>query len=39
MISKNLKKRELKLLGSKVPHARIRATGMVNGHVKNCWKK
>ena len=38
-ISKNLKKRGFKFVGSTVVYAHIQATGMVNDHVENCWKR
>jgi DNA-3-methyladenine glycosylase I len=39
MISKDLKKRGLKFVGSTVIYAHMQATGIVNDHVENCWKK
>ncbi|MFV8356830.1 DNA-3-methyladenine glycosylase I [Flavobacterium sp. XS1P32] len=38
-ISKDLKKRGFKFVGSTVIYAHMQATGMVNDHVKNCWKR
>ena len=38
-ISKDLKKRGFKFVGSTVMYAFMQATGMVNDHVENCWKK
>jgi DNA-3-methyladenine glycosylase I len=38
-ISKDLKKRGFKFVGSTVVYAQMQATGMVNDHVANCWKK
>ena len=38
-ISKDLKKRGFKFVGSTVVYAHIQATGMVNDHVEDCWKK
>ncbi len=37
-ISKDLKKRGFKFVGSTVVYAHMQATGMVNDHVANCWK-
>jgi DNA-3-methyladenine glycosylase I len=37
-ISNDLKKRGFKFVGSTVVYAHMQATGMVNDHVKNCWK-
>ena len=39
VISKNLKKRGFKFVGSTVVYAHIQATGMVNDHVADCWTK
>lgn len=36
-ISKDLKKRGFKFVGSTVIYAHMQATGMVNDHVKDCW--
>jgi DNA-3-methyladenine glycosylase I len=38
-ISKDLKKRGFKFVGSTVVYANMQATGMVNDHVEDCWKK
>jgi DNA-3-methyladenine glycosylase I len=38
-ISKDLKKRGFKFVGSTVVYAHMQATGMVNDHVATCWKK
>ncbi len=38
-ISKDLKKRGFKFVGSTVVYAHMQATGMVNDHVANCWKR
>lgn len=38
-ISKDLKKRGFKFVGSTVVYAHMQAIGMVNDHVENCWKK
>ncbi|WP_281298101.1 DNA-3-methyladenine glycosylase I [Flavobacterium limnophilum] len=38
-ISKDLKKRGFKFVGSTVIYAHMQATGMVNDHVENCWRK
>ncbi|HEY4618203.1 MAG TPA: DNA-3-methyladenine glycosylase I [Flavobacterium sp.] len=38
-ISKDLKKRGFKFVGSTVIYAHMQATGMVNDHVEDCWKK
>ena len=37
-ISKDLKKRGFKFVGSTVVYAHMQATGMVNDHVEDCWK-
>jgi DNA-3-methyladenine glycosylase I len=34
-----LKKRGFKFVGSTVMYAFMQATGMVNDHVENCWKR
>lgn len=39
IISKDLKKRGLKFVGSTVIYAHMQATGMVNDHVQDCWKR
>lgn len=38
VISKDLKKRGFKFVGSTVIYANMQATGMVNDHLENCWK-
>lgn len=38
-ISKDLKKRGFKFVGSTVVYAHMQATGMVNDHVENCFRK
>lgn len=38
-ISKDLKKRGCKFVGSTVVYAYMQATGMVNDHVEDCWKR
>ena len=38
-ISKDLKKREFKFVGSTVVYAHMQATGMVDDHVADCWKR
>lgn len=38
VISKDLKKRGFKFVGSTVMYAFMQATGIVNDHVENCWK-
>ena len=38
-ISKDLKKRGFKFVGSTVIYAHMQATGMVNDHVAACWRK
>nr|WP_315212062.1 DNA-3-methyladenine glycosylase I [uncultured Flavobacterium sp.] len=38
-ISKDLKKRGFKFAGSTVVYAHMQATGMVDDHVADCWKK
>jgi DNA-3-methyladenine glycosylase I len=37
-ISKDLKKRGFKFVGSTVVYAHMQATGMVDDHVTYCWK-
>lgn len=37
-MSKNLKKRGFKFVGSTICYAFMQATGMVNDHIKGCWK-
>lgn len=39
VISKDLKKRGFKFVGSTVVYAHMQATGMVNDHVADCWRK
>jgi len=39
VISKDLKKRGFKFVGSTVVYAHMQATGMVNDHVEDCWRK
>jgi 3-methyladenine DNA glycosylase Tag len=34
-----LKKRGFKFVGSTVIYAHMQATGMVNDHAENCWKR
>lgn len=38
-ISKDLKKRGFKFVGSTTIYAHMQATGMVNDHLEYCWKK
>lgn len=38
-ISKDLKKRGFKFVGSTVIYAHMQATGMVNDHVADCWTR
>jgi DNA-3-methyladenine glycosylase I len=38
-ISKDLKKRGFKFVGSTIIYAHMQATGMVNDHVADCWVK
>lgn len=38
-LSKDLKKRGFKFVGSTVVYAHMQATGMVNDHVEDCWKR
>ena len=38
-ISKDLKKRGFKFVGSTVVYAHMQATGMVDDHAADCWKK
>lgn len=38
-ISKDLKKRGFKFVGSTVVYAHMQATGMVNDHIANCWTR
>ncbi|MDR6845478.1 DNA-3-methyladenine glycosylase I [Flavobacterium granuli] len=39
IISKDLKKRGFKFVGSTVVYAHMQATGMVDDHVADCWKR
>ncbi|SHL90570.1 DNA-3-methyladenine glycosylase I [Flavobacterium xinjiangense] len=38
-ISKDLKKRGFKFVGSTVVYAHMQATGMIDDHVEDCWKR
>lgn len=38
-ISKDMKKRGFKFVGSTVVYAHMQATGMVNDHIKDCWTR
>jgi len=38
-ISKDMKKRGFKFVGSTVIYATMQATGMVNDHIMNCWTR
>lgn len=38
-MSKDLKRRGFKFVGSTICYAFMQAVGMVNDHVKHCWKK
>ena len=38
-ISKDLKKRGFKFVGTTVVYAHMQATGMVNDHVEECWRR
>lgn len=38
-ISKDLKKRCFKFVGSTVVYAHMQATGMIDDHVADCWKR
>jgi DNA-3-methyladenine glycosylase I len=38
-LSKDLKKRGFKFVGSTVMYAHMQATGMVNDHVVECWRR
>lgn len=38
-ISKDLKKRGFKFVGTTVVYAHMQATGMVNDHIENCWTR
>ncbi|WP_428223984.1 DNA-3-methyladenine glycosylase I [Flavobacterium sp.] len=39
VLSKDLKKRGFKFVGSTVVYAHMQATGMVNDHVEDCWTR
>ena len=39
ILSKDLKKRGFKFVGSTVVYAHMQATGMVDDHVADCWKR
>jgi DNA-3-methyladenine glycosylase I len=38
-ISKDLKKRGFKFVGSTVVYAHMQATGMIDDHIDDCWKR
>jgi DNA-3-methyladenine glycosylase I len=38
-ISVDLKKRGFKFVGSTVVYAHMQATGMINDHIIDCWKR
>ena len=38
-ISKDLKKRGFKFMGSTVVYAHLQATGIINDHLTSCWKR
>jgi len=38
-ISKDLKKRGFKFVGSTTVYAHMQATGMVNDHLEDCWRR
>ena len=38
-ISKDLKKRGFKFVGTTVVYAHMQATGMINDHVEDCWTR
>jgi DNA-3-methyladenine glycosylase I len=38
-VSKDLKKRGFKFVGTTVVYAHLQATGMVNDHLLSCWKR
>jgi len=38
-ISKDLKKRGFKFVGSTVMYAHMQATGMIDDHVEDCWRR
>lgn len=39
VLSKDLKKRGFKFVGSTIMYAHMQATGMVNDHIESCWRK
>ena len=39
LLSKDLKKRGFKFVGSTVVYAHMQATGMVNDHLEDCWTR
>lgn len=39
ILSKDLKKRGFKFVGSTVVYAHMQATGMVDDHIATCWKR
>ncbi|MBP9136004.1 MAG: DNA-3-methyladenine glycosylase I, partial [Chitinophagales bacterium] len=38
LISKDLKKRGFKFLGSTIVYAHLQATGLINDHIVTCFK-
>lgn len=38
LISKDLKKRGMKFVGTTVIYSYLQAIGIINGHLKGCWK-
>lgn len=38
-ISKDLKKRGFKFMGSTIVYAHLQATGIINDHLLSCWKR
>ena len=38
MISKDLKKRGMKFVGSTIIYSSLQAIGVINGHLEGCWK-
>jgi len=38
IVSKDLKKRGFKFLGSTITYAHLQATGIINDHIKNCFR-
>ena len=38
-LAKDLKKRGFKFVGSTICYAFMQASGMVNDHANDCWKK